>query len=64
MNKTSFHRTERGQIAVEYSILLVFVALVLFVSVDGVSVLSVLLDAIRHLNFSYIQGLGVVSTPI
>lgn len=64
MRNARFPRVERGQIAVEYSILLVFVALVLFVSVDGKSVLSVLLDAIRHLNFSYIQGLGVVSTPI
>ena len=64
MRNNRFPRFERGQIAVEYSILLVFVALVLFVSVDGKSVLSVLLDAIRHLNFSYIQGLGVVSTPI
>ncbi|MDY7547410.1 hypothetical protein QN360_08750 [Glaciimonas sp. CA11.2] len=64
MRNIRFVRIERGQIAVEYSILLVFVAMVLFVSVDGKSVLSVLLDAIRHLNFSYIQGLGVVSTPI
>ena len=64
MRNIRFVRIERGQIAVEYSILLVFVAMVLFISVDGKSVLSVLLDAIRHLNFSYIQGLGVVSTPI
>ncbi|PUA16768.1 hypothetical protein [Glaciimonas sp. PCH181] len=64
MKSRPHKRTAQGQIAVEYSILLVFVALVLFVSVDGVSVLSLLLDAIRHLNFSYIQGLGVVSTPI
>lgn len=56
--------TAQGQIAVEYSILLVCVALVLFVSVDGVSLLSLLLDAIRHLNFSYINGLGVSATPI
>ncbi|MDB5769552.1 MAG: hypothetical protein JWQ61_4366 [Collimonas fungivorans] len=60
----AMNRHEQGQIAVEYSILLVCVALVLFVSVDGVSLLSLLLDAIRHLNFSYINGLGVSATPI
>lgn len=54
----------QGQATVEYSILLVCVALVLFVQVDGVSLLSLLLDAIRHLNFSYINGLGVSATPI
>jgi Flp pilus assembly pilin Flp len=61
---TALKRREHGQVAVEYSILLVCVALVLFVSVDGVSLLSLLLDAIRHLNFSYINGLGVSATPI
>lgn len=55
---------ERGQATVEYSILLVCVALVLFVQVDGVSLLSLVLDALRHLNFSYINGLGVSATPI
>jgi hypothetical protein len=54
----------QGQATVEYSILLVCVALLLFVQVDGVSLLSLLLDAIRHLNFSYINGLGVSATPI
>ncbi|WP_041741803.1 hypothetical protein [Collimonas fungivorans] len=61
---TAMNRHQHGQVAVEYSILLVCVALVLFVSVDGVSLLSLLLDAIRHLNFSYINGLGVSATPI
>ncbi|SFC87978.1 hypothetical protein SAMN04515619_11546 [Collimonas sp. OK412] len=61
---TAMKRRQQGQAAVEYSILLVCVALVLFVSVDGVSLLSLLLDAIRHLNFSYINGLGVSATPI
>jgi Flp pilus assembly pilin Flp len=62
--RTALNRREHGQATVEYSILLVCVALVLFVQVDGVSLLSLLLDAIRHLNFSYINGLGVSATPI
>lgn len=62
--RTALNRREHGQATVEYSILLVCVALVLFVSVDGVSLLSLLLDALRHLNFSYINGLGVSATPI
>ena len=53
-----------GQVAVEYAVALVFVAMVLFVSVDGVSLLSLVLDALRQLNFNYVQGLGSPATPI
>ncbi|AMP00298.1 hypothetical protein CAter10_2674 [Collimonas arenae] len=48
----------------EYALLLVLVAMVLFVSVDDASLLGSPLDAVRQLNYHYVQGMGFGATPI
>jgi Flp pilus assembly pilin Flp len=54
---------QRGSIATEYVLLLVFVAAVLFVPYNGTDLVDLILQAIRKMNANYIKGLSYGATP-
>lgn len=56
------YATQRGAVAVEYVVLLVFVAAVLFGDYKGKNLLDVMLEAIKMMNIHYIKGLSYPAT--
>lgn len=46
----------------EYTLLLILVAAVLFAPYEGSTLLDVILDAIRKMNTNYVKGLSYMTT--
>ena len=51
-----------GNSTVEYTLLLILVAAVLFAPFEGTTLLDFILDAIRKMNTNYVRGLSYMTT--
>lgn len=59
----NFGNKVSGQAMVEYVVVCLLVAMVLFIPIDGKPLYQIVIDALRSMHTGYMRGMSIYATP-